>query len=50
MANSALVFIDLADEAGSTAHVDGNVTGAAGAKVENLTVDEEGNVRANPAT
>ncbi len=40
-------FRGLADEAGTT-HVDGNVTGAAGAKVENLTVDEEGNVRANP--
>ncbi len=40
-------FRDLADEVG-TAHVDGNVTGAAGAKAENLTVDEEGNVSANP--
>lgn len=40
-------FHGLADEAG-TAHVDGNVTGAAGAKAENLTVDEEGSVRANP--
>jgi hypothetical protein len=40
-------FRDLADEAG-TAHVDGNVTAASGAKAENLTVDEEGNVRANP--
>ena len=40
-------FRDLADEAG-TAHVDGNVTGASGAKAENLTVDEEGNVKANP--
>ncbi len=40
-------FRGLADEAG-TANVDGNVTGAAGAKAENLTVDEEGSVRANP--
>lgn len=40
-------FHDLTDEAG-TAHVDGNITGAAGAKAENLTVDDEGNVRANP--
>jgi hypothetical protein len=40
-------FHDLADEAG-TAHVDGNITGASGAKAENLTVDDEGNVRANP--
>jgi hypothetical protein len=40
-------FRGLADEAGTT-HVDGNVTGAAGAKAENLTVDEEGNVKANP--
>lgn len=40
-------FRDLADEAG-TAHLDGNVTGAAGAKAENLTVDDEGNVHANP--
>ncbi len=40
-------FRGLADEAGTT-HVDGNITGAAGAKGENLTVDDEGNVRANP--
>ncbi|HEV2577072.1 MAG TPA: hypothetical protein VGU25_07660 [Acidobacteriaceae bacterium] len=40
-------FRGLADEAGTT-HVDGNVTGAAGAKGENLTVDDEGNVKANP--
>ena len=40
-------FRGLADEAGTT-HLDGNITGAAGAKAENLTVDEEGNVRANP--
>ncbi|HXS13115.1 MAG TPA: hypothetical protein VN734_10460 [Acidobacteriaceae bacterium] len=40
-------FRGLADEAGTTT-VDGNVTGAAGAKAENLTVDDEGNVRANP--
>jgi hypothetical protein len=40
-------FRGLADEAG-TKHVDGNVTGAAGAKGENLTVDDEGNVKANP--
>ena len=40
-------FRGLADEAG-TANVNGNVTGAAGAKAENLTVDEEGSVRANP--
>ncbi len=40
-------FRGLADEAGTT-HVDGNVTGAAGAKSENLTVDDEGNVKANP--
>jgi hypothetical protein len=40
-------FRGLADEAGTT-HVDGNVTGAAGATGENLTVDDEGNVKANP--
>lgn len=40
-------FRGLADEAGATT-IDGNITGAAGAKAENLTVDEEGNVRANP--
>lgn len=40
-------FRGLADEAGTT-RVDGNVTGAAGAKAENLTVDDEGNVKANP--
>jgi hypothetical protein len=40
-------FHGLADESG-TEHVDGNVTGASGAKAENLTVDEEGNVKANP--
>jgi hypothetical protein len=40
-------FRGLADEAG-TVHLDGNVTGATGAKSENLTVDEEGNVKANP--
>lgn len=40
-------FRGLADEAGTT-HLDGNVTGAAGAKGENLTVDDEGNVKANP--
>ena len=40
-------FRGLADEAGTTS-VDGNVTGAAGAKTENLTVDDEGNVKANP--
>jgi hypothetical protein len=40
-------FRGLADESGTT-HVDGNITGAAGAKAENLTVDEEGNVHANP--
>lgn len=40
-------FRGLADEAGAT-RIDGNVTGAAGAKSENLTVDDEGNVRANP--
>jgi hypothetical protein len=40
-------FHGLADEAGTT-HLDGNITAAAGAKSENLTVDDEGNVRANP--
>jgi hypothetical protein len=40
-------FRGLSDEAGTT-HVDGNLTGATGAKAENLTVDDEGNVRANP--
>ena len=40
-------FRGLADDAGTT-HVDGNVTAASGAKSENLTVDEEGNVKANP--
>ncbi|HEY4010650.1 MAG TPA: hypothetical protein VGM11_10905, partial [Acidobacteriaceae bacterium] len=40
-------FRGLADEVG-TVHVDGNVTGAAGATSENLAVDDEGNVKAQP--
>jgi hypothetical protein len=40
-------FRGLADQAGTT-HVDGNLTGASGAEGENLTVDDEGNVKANP--
>jgi hypothetical protein len=40
-------FRRLADQAGAV-HLDGNVTGAAGAKSENLTVDDEGNVKAHP--
>ncbi len=40
-------FRSLADQS-ATVHVDGNVTGAAGAAAENLTVDDEGNVKANP--
>lgn len=38
---------DLADEAGTT-NLDGNVTAATGTKSENITVDDEGNVKANP--
>jgi hypothetical protein len=40
-------FRGLSDEQG-TAHIYGNVTGAAGAQSQNITVDEEGNVKANP--
>jgi hypothetical protein len=40
-------FRGLVDESGSI-HVDGNITAASGAKSENLTVDDEGNVKANP--
>ena len=40
-------FRGLSDEEG-TAHIYGNVTGAAGAQSQNITVDEEGNVKANP--
>ena len=40
-------FRGLTDEVGTTS-VDGNITGATGAKAENLAVDEEGNVKANP--
>jgi hypothetical protein len=40
-------FRGLTDEEG-TARVYGNVTGAAGAQSQNITVDEEGNVKANP--
>lgn len=40
-------FRGLTDAAG-TVRLDGNVTGAAGATSENLTVDDEGNVKANP--
>lgn len=40
-------FRGLTDGAGTT-RLDGNITGAAGAKAENLSVDEEGSVKANP--
>lgn len=40
-------FRGLSDQTATT-QVAGNVTGAAGAKNENLTVDDEGNVKANP--
>lgn len=40
-------FRGLSDEEG-TAHVYGNVTGAAGAKSQNITVDDEGEIKANP--
>jgi len=40
-------FRGLADQGGAR-RIDGNVTGAAGANSENLTVDDEGNVKANP--
>jgi hypothetical protein len=40
-------FRGLSDEE-RTAHIYGNVTGAAGAESQNITVDEEGDVKANP--
>jgi hypothetical protein len=40
-------FRGLSDDTGSV-HVDGNLTAAAGSASENLTVDGEGNVHANP--